>query len=691
MRGADRADSAPPLAPRPASSPVDVSVDDSAPPRLRGGAPPTSTPASEVVEAAAPPTPARSPPPLSPAARAYDSDDEEALHLDPEPTTPLPATRHGRGLGRQATRSSNPNLSGPLGGAFLCKRAEQQRVQPRPWLVENGFSTIGFAHQARAGPNDPVSQKDAYRRDRNGWKESEAAELTNHESNKSWTLIDRSDLPPGRKLVRLIWVYKVKRNGKLKSRLCVQGCAQVPGVDYDQTFSAAMRSTSLRLLASIGARLGLKMHRWDFVAAYLQGSLLDGEVVYCHMPPGYETEGADGRQRVCRVEKPIYGMAQAGRRWQRSLYPWLVSWGFVQCHSDPCVFTCSRSVDTPDGPRNERLILGCYVDDLFTLYSHDDEHSLYHKFSRDLAAKWDVEDEGEISDLLGVEITREGSCVTLRQTAYIDRLVSEHLPSGVAVAFKHNKVPAAPDGRLKDQVLNAMCQPVESVDADVRQRYQSLVGALLYCATNTRPDIAYSVGLLCRAMSRPTEELYESALDVLRYLHRHRDLGLRYESDQLPLRGLSDSDWSTHRSTTGYVFTYNSAAISWASKRQDTISLSSCEAEIVAASEAAKEGVYLANFLDELDLALSEPLELGTDNTGARDLSYNPEHHQRTKHIERRHFYIRECVENMQITVPYVNTLDNLADFFTKPLKPPQFFAMRDQIMNAPRSHNPLR
>ena len=73
------------------------------------------------------------------------------------------------------------------------------------------------------------------------------------------------------------------------------------------------------------------------------------------------------------------------------------------------------------------------------------------------------------------------------------------------------------------------------------------------------------------------------------------------------------------------------------------------------------------------------------------DLSYNPEHHQRTKHIERRHFYIRECVENMQITVPYVNTLDNLADFFTKPLKPPQFFAMRDQIMNAPRSHNPLR
>ena len=291
-----------------------------------------------------------------------------------------------------------------------------------------------------------------------------------------------------------------------------------------------------------------------------------------------------------------------------------------------------------------------------------------------------------------VEISREGSCVVLRQTAYIDRLVSEHLPDGVALSFDRNKVPAAPDGRLKDQVINAMCQEVDSVDRELLRKYQSLVGALLYCATNTRPDVAFSVGLLCRAMSRPTPELYDSALDVLRYLHRHREIGLRYESDQRPLRGLSDSDWSTQRSTSGYVFTYNSAAISWSSKKQDTIALSSCEAEIVAASEAAKEGIYLANFLEELDLALEAPLELGTDNTGARDLSYNPEHHQRTKHIERRHFYIRECVEDMRITVPYVNTHANLADFFTKPLKPQQFFAMRDAIMNAParQGHNPL-
>ena len=110
------------------------------------------------------------------------------------------------------------------------------------------------------------------------------------------------------------------------------------GVDYDQTFCAAMRSGSLRLLCSLSARFGLAMYRWDFVAAYLQGSLLEGEVVYCSPAPGYGTalidgsikmvpkEQSDGVDRLCRVEKPVYGMAQAGRRWQRTIFPWLLAW-----------------------------------------------------------------------------------------------------------------------------------------------------------------------------------------------------------------------------------------------------------------------------------------------------------------------------------------------------------------------------
>jgi len=105
----------------------------------------------------------------------------------------------------------------------------------------------------------------------------------------------------------------------------------------------------------------------------------------------------------------------------------------------------------------------------------------------------------------------------------------------------------------------------------------------------------------------------------------------------------------------------------------------------MAGSEAAKEAEHLGRFLEELGFHDGSAIELAIDNTGARDLAYNPEHHSRVKHIERRHFFIRECVENAQISVPYVKSSDNLADFFTKPLVAKTFYRLRDEIMNVPR------
>ena len=144
----------------------------------------------------------------------------------------------------------------------------------------------------------------------------------------------------------------------------------MPNVDYKQTFCSAMRSSTLRLLSSLAARHGLGMRRWDFVSAYLQGSLEPGEVVYCHPPPGYNASG-----KACRVQKPIYGMAQAGRRWQRSIFPWFTEQGFTQMHADNCIFVKRAQTTLKDGSkRDETLIIGCYVDDLFILpvYSHSD-------------------------------------------------------------------------------------------------------------------------------------------------------------------------------------------------------------------------------------------------------------------------------------------------------------------------------
>ena len=538
--------------------------------------------------------------------------------------------------------------------------------------------------------SDPKNHCEAMKDDKDGWSKAEAKEMANHESNGSFEVIDRSDFEseaPGRRLVKMVWVYKRKRNGTLKARLCVQGCSQQPGVDFDQTHCATMRGTSLRMLSSIAGQMGLKMRRWDFVSAFLQGELEDGEVVYCSSPPGpYGLTGNDGRERVYKVKKPIYGMAQAGRRWQRTLFPWLKEWGLEACPSDSCVFKLHRTVQTPSGPRKDVLLLGCYVDDLFILYNNDDEYSLYHKFTKDLQARWSVDDEGDVSDLLNVEISRDSAGVLLKQSSYIEKLTSEWMPNGVPANIQSNSTPHTSE---LPSLVNDALVCTDPIDPILLRKYQSLVGSLLYAATNTRPDIAYPVGMLCRAMGKPTEELMSAALRVLGYLFRHRHLGLRYSNGSSRLSGMSDADWAVKHSTSGYVFSMGKAAISWGSKKQNSVALSSCEAEIMAASEAAKEAVYLDRLLDELGFKLdSEPIQMSLDNKAAIDSSYNPENHSRTKHIERRHYFIRELVEANRIVVPFVRSEDNHADFFTKPLVASKFFPLRDKIMNVYQQSN---
>jgi hypothetical protein len=159
---------------------------------------------------------------------------------------------------------------------------------------------------------------------------------------------------------------------------------------------------------------------------------------------------------------------------------------------------------------------GCYVDDLYFLSSHTDEFSLYHQFTTDMSARWEVEDEGEVSDLLSVEISKEDDHVVLRQRAYIAKLMDTYAPEGVSVSrhgteysfSKHptNRTPA--DEELPKLVLSAVEQSVEDIDPSLLKDYQSLVGALLYCSVNTRPDVAFAVGMLCRAMGKPTVALY---------------------------------------------------------------------------------------------------------------------------------------------------------------------------------------
>ena len=209
-----------------------------------------------------------------------------------------------------------------------------------------------------------------------------------------------------------------------------------------------------------------------------------------------------------------------------------------------------------------------------------------------------------------------------------------------------------------------------SADVTLKEAYASKVGALIYVVPVCRVDCAFTIGILARCLTFPTAEMNEAANRCLAFLARHPDDGLTYNASSRPrdLHAYSDSNWSVGHSTSGWVVMYCGAAIGYGSKRQQSIALSSTEAEIMAASMAATEILYFRGIMSELGHDL-EATVLYVDNQGAVELSKDAKSCQRSRHIERRYLRIRELVAQGDIAVKYVNTEDNHADLLTKPLE----------------------
>lgn len=196
----------------------------------------------------------------------------------------------------------------------------------------------------------------------------------------------------------------------------------------------------------------------------------------------------------------------------------------------------------------------------------------------------------------------------------------------------------------------------------------------MWVAQSTQEDISFAVNRLSQFLCDPSSAHWYAALRVLRYLITTKDLKLRLGGD-LKLSGYTDSDWAEdrfdRRSTSAYTYRIGSGSISWKSWKQPTVSLSSTEAEYKALSNSCKEAIWLGNLLFELNLRPMSPIPLHVDNEGAEALAKNPEHHTRTKNIDARYHFIRECVSLGKVKVRHVSTKDMIADMLTKPLSYP--------------------
>lgn len=237
-----------------------------------------------------------------------------------------------------------------------------------------------------------------------------------------------------------------------------------------------------------------------------------------------------------------------------------------------------------------------------------------------------------------------------------------------------------PGLKLRRPDKSAMSQ--QDVERLTKVPYRSLVGCLIYLAVGTRPDISYSVQQLSQFLDCYSYSHWNAAIRVVRYLKGTRDLQLVLGgTNDIKIIGFTDSDWAncpdTRRSVGGYLFTLGSGPISWQSKRQRTVATSSCEAEYTAAFEASKEAMWLRTLLTSIDFTPTGPTSLLCDNNAAIILSGDPAFHARVKHFDIRYHFLRDRVQSNDISLSYINTRDNIADIFTKPLGATIFARLR--------------
>ena len=339
----------------------------------------------------------------------------------------------------------------------------------------------------------------------------------------------------------------------------------------------------------------------DVKSAYLNGELK--EEIYMRQPDGFE----DGSGRVCRLRKTLYGLKQAGREWNRKFHTDLTSIGFHRTHSDNCVYTRWK-----DGKLE---IVTVWVDDLILVAVGKTQMV---QLKGELNNLFDIKDIGEPKLIIGIQVerNRENKSITLSQSNYIDTVLKR---------FK--MMDANPIGTPLDSNKQIMSKQDSNDSSIDKSLYAQAIGSLLYAAIATRPDIAYAVQALSQHTSNPGPEHWQGVKRVMRYLKGTRDYALTYsggETVNTVFTAFTDADHASNegrKSISGYTFLLGGGAISWSSKKQGLVTISSTESEYVAATHASKHVVWLQNLFKELGFAQPIPSILHCDNQGAIALS----------------------------------------------------------------------
>ena len=448
-----------------------------------------------------------------------------------------------------------------------------------------------------------------------------------------------------------------------KARLVARGDLQKSGIDYRQTFAPVVKFVSLRVLLTYAGLRRFSTKHFDIESAFLYGSV-DLEV-YMQQPQGFE----DGTNRVCKLNKAIYGLCQAARQFYLRLDEILRDIGYQRLSADWAIWA-----------REDGAFIAVHVDDMFAAGSQLQLDTAYAQLNKYLTVK----DLGEIRRYLGLEIRYVDGIFHVSQESYARKILEE---------FKFEEAATAPTPMVDAENWDRVDSPL--LNDGAKEKYQSAVGMLLYLMHGSRPDISFAVIKLSQYSSCPRQFHWNGVKRIFKYvkgtIQQALCLGDLSSSDhsndqsttskKVPTTDLcayfdsAHADNANKKSTCGYIFLLFGGIISWTTRVQKTIALSSTEAEYMAGTEAVREAVWIKGLTDAIlraeysQYTIQWPIVLYGDNQGSLALANNPQFHQRTKHIALRQRFISDMVEEGLIRVQYVPTSEMLADSFTKALR----------------------
>jgi Reverse transcriptase (RNA-dependent DNA polymerase) len=379
----------------------------------------------------------------------------------------------------------------------------------------------------------------------------------------------------------------------------------------------------------------------------------------------------DGSGRVCRLKSPLYGLKQAGRIWNKKLNAQLTTLGFTRTNADPCVYY--------RGFKGKTTILTVWVDDI--ILCGDSPHDIDNTVN-ELQKVFEIKDLGEPKLLLGIQIIRDrkAKTITISQRNYINTILER---------FNYSKLNGVSMPLDPNIILVKRDDTLTPPDPTTVKEYQTKLGSIMYASIGTMPQLAYAVQTLSQFSSNPGPEHMSALKRVFRYLATAKEVevGIVYGGGrQWPtdIIGYSDADWASNpndrKSISGFAFLLGGGAISWSSKKQTSVALSSTEAEYMAASHAARHAIWLKRLFEDIGILNSNSITLFIDNQSALSLSGDVMFHQRTKHIDVQYHFLRNAVLDGTLSTFYCPTADMVADIMTKALPKPQHQKLTEDL-----------